>query len=466
MTLNRAARLPMLVLILGLAILVRPAAPAAATEVQRVVSPGGIEAWLVHSDAVPVISMAFSFAGGNAADPDGLAGLANLTSYLLDEGAGDLDSAAFQERLAASAIRLSFDDTADRFGGSFRTTTMRADDAFELLRLAVNEPRFDPEPVDRMRAAVLADIRSNVASPRWMAWRSYYDLAYPDHPYRQPSRGTVATVQSIAADDLHAYVDRTFTRDTLVVGVAGDITPDALGQRLDQVFGDLPATGTRPDLPEQAPGAGGLRVLIDRDGAQSQLLMVQPGIRRDDPDYYVAAVLNHILGGGGLNSRLMAEIRQERGLTYGIYSALIQFEATTQWMVAASMAPGNVPEAVEAVTAEIDGIREDGVSTTELQDAITFMTGSFPLSLTTTADIAGLLEAMQVHDLGIDYLDMRNARIAAVTLEQVNALARERLSPEALTIVVAGPPIDGFAPDIVLDAAALQARELSVEPVL
>ncbi|MCB9958594.1 MAG: insulinase family protein [Rhodospirillaceae bacterium] len=444
----------------------RPIAPAAATEVVRVVSPGGIEAWLVEAHAVPVIALSASFAGGNGSDPAELAGLANLTSYLLDEGAGDLDSATFQQREADTGTRMWFRDGQDRFAVNLRTTTEYADDAFELLHLALTAPRFDAVPVERMRAAVLADIRDNVGNPAWFTWRAFYDLAYPDHPYRQPSRGTVATVNAITPDDLHAFVERTFTRDTLVIGVAGDITPDELGRRLDEVFGDLPAAGSQTVLPDQAPGAAGTRVLIEREGAQSQLLMVQTGIARDDPDYYAALVLDHIMGGGSMTSRLTREVRQTRGLTYGIFSGLYDYEATRQWVIAASMTPSSVPEAIDATLAEVSRLRDEGVTQEELDDAITYLTGSFPLALSTTGDIADILEGMQVYDLGIDYLDEHNHRIAAVTLDQVNRVAHERLTPDAMTILVAGPAVDGFTPDVVMNGQELQARELATEPTL
>ncbi|MCA8934222.1 MAG: insulinase family protein, partial [Rhodospirillaceae bacterium] len=366
------------VLAVACTLVLRPIAPAAATEVERVVSPGGIEAWLVEAHAVPVIALSASFAGGNGNDPENLAGLANLTSYLLDEGAGDLDSETFQRRESETGTRMWFSDGQDRFSVDLRTTTEYADDAFELLHLALTAPRFDAVPVERMRAAVLADIRDNVANPSWFTWRAFYDLAYPEHPYRQSSRGTVATVNAITADDLHAYVNRTFTRDTLVIGVAGDITPEELGRRLDEVFGDLPASGSQTVPAHQPPGAAGTRVLIERDGAQSQVLMVQNGIARDDPDYYAAVVLNHILGGGSLTSRLARDVRQTRGLTYGIFSGLYDYEATQQWVIAASTSPASVPEALDATLAEVTRVRDDGVTQEELDDAITYLTGSFP----------------------------------------------------------------------------------------
>ena len=446
-------------LLVGLALMAM-ALPVRAVEVQRVISPGGIEAWLVESDTVPVIAMEIAFRGGTATNPPGREGLANLVSTLLDEGAGPLDSAAFQQRLTDGAIDLSFSAHADDFRGSLRTVTDNADEAFELLRLALTEPRFDGDAIDRMKAAVLADIRRRVADPDWMARRAYFEAAFPAHPYGRPSRGTAATLAAIDADDLRGFVRNRFARDNLVVGVTGDVTADELAEVLDTVFGGLPAQATPIEVPAIAPANGGDRVLVERAGPQSSMLLAQPGLPRDDPDYYIAYVLNHILGGSGFTARLAEQVRQERGLTYGIYSFMAHYRHADLLMIGSAVSNENVAEALVVVGDLWRDAAENGISETELADAKTYLTGSFALNFTSTGAIAGALLGMQLENLGIGYLDDRNALIEAVTLDDVNRVAGTLLRPDALSVVVVGAPGGDFTADTVIDSAALAAREL------
>jgi zinc protease len=447
-------------LLLALTLLAAPAARA--VDVQRVVSPGGIEAWLVESNEVPVIAVDFAFRGaGASADPADRQGLSNLVSTLLDEGAGDLDSAAFQRRLTDNAIDLSFNANADDFRGSLKTVTERADTAFALLRLALTDPRFDAEAVDRMKAAVLADIRRRVADPGWMARRAYFEAAFPGHAYGRPSRGTAASLAAIGREDLHRFVRERIARDNLVIGVTGDIDAEELAARLDETFGALQAASVPRDVAEAAPTGGDARILVERAGPQSSMLIVQPGIARDDPDYYAAYVLNHVLGGSGFTSRLAEEVRQERGLTYGIYSYLAIFDRAELMIVGSSLSNENVGEALEVVRGIWREVAAEGVTAEEVADARTYLTGSFPLNFTSTDRISSMLVTMQLTDLGIDYLDRRNALIESVTAEDVGRVAAELLRPDALSVVVVGAPGDSFDPMTVIDSAALAARELS-----
>ena len=447
-------------LIAGL-VVIAAALPVRAVEVQRVVSPGGIEAWLVESHAVPVIAMEIAFRGGSAANPPGREGLAHLVSTLLDEGAGDLDSAAFQQRLTDGAIDLSFSARADDFRGSLKTVTDNAADAFALLRLALTAPRFEAAAVDRMKAGVLADIRRRVADPDWMARRAYFETAFPAHPYGRPSRGTAATLAAIGEDDLRGFVRDRFARDNLVVGVTGAITAEALADVLDTVFGGLPAAAAPVAVPAIVPANDGRRLLVERVGPQSSMLLAQPGIARDDPDYYAAYVLNHILGGSGFTARLAEEVRQARGLTYGIYSYMALYRHAELLMIGSSLSNENVGEALAVVRALWRDVAENGIRESELADARTYLTGSFALNFTSTDAIARTLVGMQLQDLGIDYLDQRNARIAAVTLADINRVAGALLRPDALSVVVVGTPGSGFEAETVVDSAALAARELA-----
>lgn len=448
-------------LLLAAAIAVTGARPAAALTVERVVTPAGIEVWLAPNDRVSVISMEFAFRGaGSFSDPPGREGRANLVTYLLDEGAGDLDGQAFQAWLADNAIRLGFDSGIDGFYGSLRTTTTHAEEAFRLLRLALYAPRFEAAAIDRMKAAVLGDIRRRVADPSWMVRRAFFEATFPDHPLSRPSRGTAASLAALTRDDLIGFTAGHFSRDRLIVAVSGDITADAVAAAVDGVFADLPVSEAAATPPPVEPGAIGARLQVDRAGPQSTLLMALPGIDRDDPDYYAALVLNQIVGGGTLTSRLGEALRGDRGLTYGVSSFLFETDVADLWMLSTDLSNENVPEAVAQVLAELAAVAADGVTAAEREDAVRFLTGSYPLQLTSTAQVAQRLLGWQLDGRGPDHIAARTAALEAVTVDDLARVAA-RLFDRDPTMVVAGNPPPEFSPDETIDAADLAARELA-----
>lgn len=438
------------------------AAPAAAIDIQRVTSPLGIEAWLVESHAVPVISISFGFRGGIETDPPGKEGRATLVSYTLDEGAGDLDSATFQGRRADLGVDLYFTASTDAFLGSLKTVTANSAEAFDLMALALTEARFDPAPVERMRAAMAAEIRQRTADPGWMSRRTYFSTLFPDHPYGRPSYGTMTTLAGLAVDDLRQFVAERFARDQLLIGVAGDITPAQLGAALDRIFGGLPAAGVPVAVPSP-PSVPASSVLVERPGPQSVLLMGQPGIDQTDPDYYAALVMNYILGGGGFESRLTEEVRARRGLTYGISSYFIDWSGADLLNVSSDLSNAGVAETIRLVRQEWAHMAEGGVSAEEVADAKTYLIGSFALSLTSTDAISDTLLALQIRGLGIDHLETRTRKIEAVTPADVDRVAARLLDPAALTTVVVGDPGPDYHPDRTIRAADLAAAELAVE---
>ena len=296
--------------------LLAAASPAAAIEVQRVVSPGGIEAWLVEDHSNPIISLDMTFRGGAALDPVGKEGLANLVSGLIDEGAGDLDSQAFQGQLQDLSIGLSFSAGLDTFSGDLKTLTENRDTAFELLRLALNEARFDEEPVARIRSQILAGLAHDSENPGVIVRRTLNKVLFPEHAYGRPASGTTESVTGLTVEDLRRFTAERFARDVLMVGVVGDITAKDLARLLDETFLGLPATAAPVDLADTTPSGEGGVVVVEKDVPQSIVAFGHEGIERADPDYYTAYVVNYILGGGGFSSRLYKEIREKRGLAY------------------------------------------------------------------------------------------------------------------------------------------------------
>lgn len=441
------SRIPLKFLAVIFALLATLTAPlqAAAVKVERVTSPGGIEAWLVQDHSNPIIALELVFTVGAALDPGNKLGLAEMASSLLDEGAGDMDSQAFQQKLEDLSIGLSFGASFDGFGGSLKTLTKTRDTAFNLLRLALTEPRFDGEPVERIRVQTLTVIARNEKNPNRIAGRQWWKTLFPDHPYGRPRDGTKESVKKIDRQDLKDFVKTRLARSNMYIAVVGDITPEQLGPLLDKTFGALPKEPAPAEVRNVDPALTGAITVVRRPMPQSVVIFGQKGIRRDDPDWYTAYVMNHILGGGSFTSRLMDEVREKRGLAYSISSWLNPLDHAAILGGQVGTQNSRVGKSIELIRQEWARMRDEGVTEDELRDAKQYLTGSFPLRLDSTDGIARVLVAMQKHKLGIDYLDERNGYIEAITRADVKRVAGKVLTPEKLTFIVVGQPenLDG-----------------------
>lgn len=422
------------------AIVLLPGAALAALDIQPVTSPGGIRAWLVEDDRNPLLALSFSFRGGESADPEGKEGRARMVAGLLDEGAGDLDSEAFQKALADNSITLRFESRSDRFSGRLFTLTETRDEAADLLRLALTEPRFDAEPVERIRAQIGASLRRDLQNPRTIASRTWWATSFPDHPYGRSGDGTLESVAAISPADLRAFADAVLTRDDLIVGAVGDITAEELGPLLDRVFGALPEASTAPTVPDVVPENSGETVVIDLEIPQSVVVFGQPGLDRDDPDWFTANLLNRVMA-GGFGSRLMEEIREKRGLVYGVWAYLLPLDHAPLIMGGLASQNARVAEAVDLVRQEWRRMAEGGPTQEELDDARTYVLGSFALSLTDSPGIASLLVGLQENGRPIDYLDRLDDVYGGITLEDARRVAERMYRASALTVVVAGQPV-------------------------
>jgi len=428
-------------LLMALVLLVLAAAPAfAAAKIERVVSTSGIEAWLIEDHTNPIISMRFAFRGGSALDPAGKEGLANMAAALLDEGAGELDSKAFSATLEDLSIGLDFQAGVDTFGGNLKTLVDNKDTAFRLLRLAMTEPRFDAEPVERVRSQILVGIRQSAEDPDTLASRTLYKTVFAGHAYGRPTDGTEVSVNAITVADLKSFVAGRLARENLYIGVVGDITPAALAKELDAVFGKLPPKAKPWMLARVEPAGAGRTIVVEKAVPQSAIVFAEKGVMRADPDFYAAFVMNHILGSGGFTSRLYDAIREKRGLAYEVHSGLQPFDFAALITGGAGTANARVADTLQLLRQEWAKMAEKGVTQKELDDAKTFLTGSYPLRFLSSDRIASMLVGLQVENLGIDYPDHRNGLIEKVTLDDVNRLARKLLDPKRLTVVVVGKP--------------------------
>ncbi|MEM9205990.1 MAG: pitrilysin family protein [Pseudomonadota bacterium] len=413
---------------------------AGAVDIQEVTSPGGITAWLVEDYTNPLIALNFAVSGGRATDPLEKRGVSSLMASLLTEGAGDLDAEAYKLKLEETAVRLSFTANVDTFRGAMQTLSARQDDAIELMRMAVAEPRFDEAPLDRARDRTIVGLKRDETDPGSLSSRALYAAAFGDHPYGNRLSGTPETVASITRDDVVAAHRALLVKDRMKIGVVGAIDAEALGQMLDQIFGALPESSDLPEIETADLENGGLVEIIDIAVPQSTVQFGLPGLKRDDPDFITAFVSNFIFGGGSFSSRLYEEVREKRGLVYSVYSYIAPYDNGALLAGGAATENARVSETIRVITDEIRKMGETGVTEEELENAKSFLTGSYPLRFDTSSKIARQLVGIQVDDLGIDYIERRNDLVRAVTLEDVNRVAAKLYDPSRLIITIAGQP--------------------------
>jgi zinc protease len=411
----------------------------AAVEIAEVTSDGGITAWLVEEHQIPFIALEIQFTGGASLDQPGKRGATNLMMGLLEEGAGALDAVGFAEALEDIAASFEFDTSHDGVSVSARFLTETRDEAVGLLRMAITEPSFAPDALERVRGQVLSDLRFSETDPNEIASRAYRSLVYGDHPYGSDYSGTVESVSALSRDDIVAAHQALFTKDKVHISVVGDITAEELGPMLDTLFADLPETGAPLPGDAEVNFPGGVTV-VPFETPQSFAIFGHEGIAWDDPDFFPAFVLNQIIGAGGFESRLMDEVREKRGLTYGVYTSLAARAHADVMQGSLSSSNDRIAEAIDVIRDIWTEVAANGVTEEELTLAKTYMTGSYPLRFDGNGRIAGILAGMQADDFPIDYAATRNDRVNAVTLEDVKRVAARLLDPESLTFVVVGKP--------------------------
>lgn len=424
-------------------ILLIVAVPAwAEIDIQKVTSEKGITAWLVEEHSIPFTALELRFRGGTSLDEPGKRGATNLMAALLEEGAGDLDAREFARRKEELSASFGYGASDDSVSVSAKFLSENRDEALALLRTTLMEPRFDEDALERVRAQVISGLMSDAKDPNTIAGNAFSEIAFGDHPYGSSGDGTIETVTALTREDIQTAFDNVFALDRIYVSAVGDITPEELSALLDELVGDLPETGAPMPGPADVAIDGG-NTVIDFDTPQSVAVFGQNGMAREDDDFFAAHVMNQILGAGGFESRLMTEVREKRGLTYGVYSYLSPKTWGPIYVGRVSSSNDRIAEAVQVIRDEWTKLHDNGVTQKELDDAKTYLTGAYPLQFDGNGQIASILVGMQLNGLPIDYITTRNARMEAVTLEDVNRVAGELLDPENLHFVVVGKP-DGM----------------------
>ncbi|CAM5771256.1 peptidase M16 [Labrys miyagiensis] len=412
--------------------------------IQKIVSPLGIEAWLVEDYAVPLVAVDFAFKGGAAQDPADRAGLAHMMSALFDEGAGPYDDEAFQRALEENAVELSFQAGRDQINGSLRTLADRKGFGFDLLHHAITEPRFEESAVERIRQSLLASLRREASDPNSIASLSFFAGLFPDHPYGRPPRGTLESIGAISRDDVAAQHRRLIAKDGLTVSIVGAIDAHDAEEMLDKVFGSLPTTALLQVVPEAGLAGLGEHKIIELDVPQTVLQFATPGVKRDDSDYMAAFVLNHIYGGGSFSSRLFQKVREEKGLAYSVSTQLGALARSA--FVGGGVATRNdrAAESLAIIEAEMAEIARSGPTQAELDSAKKYITGSYALRFDASTKIANQLTMIQTEQLGIDFIDRRNGLVEAVTIEDTGRVAQRLFGKGKPFVVAVGKP-EGLA---------------------
>ncbi len=416
---------------------------AQAAPVQEVVTPGGIRAWLMEERSLPLVAVKILYSNaGTAYDPDGKEGRAMLVSALLLEGAGGLDSVAFHEALESKAIVLNTSADEDHFVVSMQSLKEHQEEAFRLLGLAVSHPRFDADALERSRDELQSALLQMEKTPAYRLQRAWLTHSFPSHPYSKPANGARQSLESLKIADMEAYHQRYLTRGNMIIGISGDITPQEASRLLDAHLGELPKD-YRPEkeIAETTPQPIPKPIILNSDIPQTLVAFGGAAVKRDDPAYFDALILHYLLGGEStLISRLGMAIREQRGLAYYANTSMQPFRHAGTWKGSFATRNDKVAEALQVLEETLQKMRTQGITDDELRGAKKYLTGSFPLSLESNAAVANFLVAMQLHNLGRDYLDRRNGLVEAVTKEGVNRMAKTMLDPEHLSVIMIGKP--------------------------
>jgi zinc protease len=412
----------------------------AVTEVQEIKTKKGFTIWLIEEHTLPLVSARIGFKNaGFAHDPKEKEGLATLATELLNEGTLKQDRKTFKTTLENHAIYLSFSSDIDHVFANMETLKEHYLKAFELMSEALTQPLFKQEAMDRKHQQMVVALSKEQESPQSTASRKWQEGIFKDHPYSQNPLGNETSLKNITRADLQQFAKRNITRENIVISIVGDITPEEAESAVDRYFDILPQTeATHHSVPWVSKYTADATTEIFKEAPQTTIAFGAKGVHYSDPDFYTAYVLNYILGGGGFESRLMEEVRDERGLAYSIYTYLTSYEGAALLKGNVATRNGKVDDTIAVIKEVFEGLQKEGITKNDLALAKKYLIGSFHLKLDTNSNLSHFLTYMQLRDLGIDFLEKRNSLIEKVTLEEVNRVAKTLLDPQRLFIVTVG----------------------------
>jgi|SRR5579885_375258 zinc protease len=411
-------------------------------DIRAVTSSSGASAWLAESRHLSIIVVDFALVGvGSASDPDDKQGLASFAAQMLLEGAGEFDAKAFQEQLADIGATITFVADRDAMVGRIEVAREHRNRAFDLLRLVLSQPRFDLDAVERVRIKRDVELARLDNDPAYVASRAWWEAAFLDHPYRYPPLGSREANGRVMAADLRNFRSR-LSNAKLVVAAAGDVSAAELADLLDRSFRDLSRKGGATPL-TMAEYRIFAPVVVRLPFPQSACVFGQPGISPTSAEYLPLLMLNHILGGGTLTSRLFVQLRERRGLVYSIRTAPETLSQADLLIGRFATENAKTKEAIETVRAEWRRAARGDISDEEIAAAKSYLKDMLPVSMDGTSAISAKLLTIQRMEQGIDYIQQWRKRIESIEPELVRRTAKTAFSTDLLTFAIAGKP-DGF----------------------
>lgn len=413
----------------------------AALPIQSWTASSGALVLFVESHDLAMLDVSVELPAGSARDTPQTSGLASLTQRLLRLGADRMDEDEIARRLADVGANLNTTFDVDRAGYALRTLSSDAEQqqALMVLSRVLQAPSFPEKVLAREKTRVIAGLKEADTKPDIIASRTFARLLFRDHPYALRAMGEPDTVAALTRSDVVGFYRSHYCPDRAVVAIMGDVTRQRAGEIADQLTRDLPAaSGPLPPLPPVPPLAASIERDIEHPSAQSHVLTGQPGVARNDPDYFPLLVGNHILGGGGMTSRLYEQVRERRGLSYSVYSTFVPYQQPGPFQIGLQTRRDQAQEAVAVVRKVLADFIANGPTVAELQAAQQNLVGGFALRIDSNQKILNYLAVIGFYRLPLDYLDTFTARIEAVTLEQIRDSFRRRIDPERLATVVVG----------------------------
>ena len=409
----------------------------AGVKIEHWVSPSGTRVYFVESRVLPMLDIQVDFTAGSMFDPQGKSGLAALTRGTLDLGAGKRDETAIAEQLADIGATLGGGADTDRASVALRTLSAKEqrNAALDILRNVLHAPLFDAAIFDREKARTTAGLKEAMTRPESIAGKAFWATMYPDHPYGR--QATPETIAALERDDLAAFHKRYYTANNASITLVGDISRKEAEQIAQAIAAGLPK-GEPVTLPAAPSQAKGNTVKLPHPASQAHIYIGLPAIERGNADFFPLLVGNYTLGGGGFVSRLMKEVRDKRGYAYSVYSYVAPMKQAGPFQIGLQTKRSQAKDAIKVAREVLDGFLKDGPSEEELTAAKANLIGSFPLRLDSNKKLLDNAAMIGFFGLPLDYLDHYQAKVEAVTADDIKqAFARHVRPADLITVTVA-----------------------------
>lgn len=415
----------------------------AGVAIQHWTTPQGTRVYFVENHDIPMLDVAVDFPAGSRFDTATRSGLAALTHTMLDQGAGGMSDIAIAQRLADVGAVLGGAFDQDRAGVSLRTlsSARERDAALAVLTAVLHKPEFPQAAMQRERARMLAQLRDEESRPGEIAEKAFYQALYGDRGYGLPVAGTAKGLGTLARADLLAWYRSRYRAGDAVISIIGDMSRADAERLAQRIAAGLPQgmAAVQPAPAEPLPPA---QKRISHPSSQSHVLMGQVGMARSDPDYFALYVGNHVLGGGGFDSRMLDEVRQKRGYAYSAYSYFMPMAQPGPLLIGLQTRNSQAEDAMKVARETVAKFVAEGPTEAELTQAKNNLVGGFPLRIDSNRKILDYLRAIGFYRLPLSYLDDWTGAVENVTLEQVRDAFKRRVDPQALTAVIVGGDAD------------------------